>query len=173
MSGFAEAYAFVRQWEGGDSAPRPGDPNPTSRGLTQRKYDELAASFGWERKPVYDLAEGEVQAAYLAIWNHALCGQLPSPLGWVHFDAVVNCGPERAVKLLQSAAGVEADGAFGPKTAKAIAAADARTLAVAGLNMRDRFYQDLANRTPEKRRFLRGWLNRTAALRKAAGLMGA
>ena len=170
MTPFEQAYAFVRKWEGGDSDPRPGDPNPTSRGLTQATYDGLAATFGWPQQPVFTLTEEQVRTAYAALWSQALCNTLPHPLGWVHFDAVVNCGPERAVKLLQLAVGERADGAFGPKTAAAIRKADARTAATAALINRDRFYQDLAKQKADKAHWLRGWLNRTKDLRKAVGL---
>lgn len=167
MTPFERAYAFVRRWEGGDSGPREGDPNPTSRGLTQAFYDDMAVTMGWPGKPVHDLTEDEVRACYLALWMRSLCQQLPDPLGRVHFDAAVNLGERQAVKLLQLAVGEMADGAFGPKTAAAVRKADARVAATAALNLRDRFYHDLAKQRPEKARWLKGWLNRTADLRKA------
>ena len=170
MTPFERAYAFVRQWEGGDSEPRPGDPNPTSRGLTQATYDWLAATFGWPQQPVFTLTEEQVRTAYAALWSQALCNTLPHPLGMVHFDAVVNLGERQAVKLLQLAVGEMADGVMGAKTAAAIRKADARAAAGEAISQRDRFYTDLAKQRPDKARWLKGWLNRTKDLRKAVGL---
>lgn len=163
---FGRAYLFVRRWEGNDSRPRPGDPNPTSRGITQDFYDDLAAMQGWPLKSVYDLTEEEVRAAYLALWHRSLCGQMPDPVGWVHFDAVVNMGERQAVRLLQGALGVTIDGALGPKTAAAVRAADPADLAGKLLAARERFYRDLAASKPEKARWLRGWLNRVDDLKR-------
>jgi lysozyme family protein len=80
-------------------------------------------------------------------------------------------GESRAVKILQAAVNVGVDGSFGRKTADAVAAAvklsDAKTVALALLGLRRRFYRDLAASKPEKARFLKGWLNRVDDLEKA------
>mgnify|MGYP001613966031 CR=1 FL=1 len=164
---FERAYAFARQWEGGDSQPRPGDPNPTSRGLTQRFYDDMAIRHGWRQQPVFDLTEDQVREAYLALWQEALCPTLPEPVNVCHFDAVFNMGEGRAVKILQAAVGVGVDGSFGRKTAAAIATHPPKELAKGMLDLRRRFYRDLAASQPEKARWLTGWLNRVAALESA------
>lgn len=170
MTPFERAYAFVRQWEGGDSEPRPGDPNPTRWGITQATYDALCATMGWPAKPVHTLTEADAEAFYRTLWVRALCGTMPHPLGMAHFDAVVNLGERQAVKLLQLAVGEMADGVMGAKTAAAIRKADARAAAGEAISQRDRFYTDLAKQRPDKARWLKGWLNRTKDLRKAVAL---
>lgn len=167
MTPFEQAYAFVRKWEGGDSEPRPGDPNPTRWGITQATYDALCATMGWPAKPVHTLTEADAEAFYRTLWVRALCGTMPHPLGMAHFDAVVNLGERQAVKLLQLAVGEMADGVMGAKTAAAIRKADARAAAGEAISQRDRFYTDLAKQRPDKARWLKGWLNRTKDLRKA------
>lgn len=167
MTPFEQAYAFVRRWEGGDSEPRPGDPNPTRWGITQATYDAMCATMGWPEKPVHTLTEADAEAFYRTLWVRALCGTMPHPLGMVHFDAVVNLGERQAVKLLQLAVGEMADGIMGAKTAAAIRKADARAAAGEAISQRDRFYTDLAKQRPDKARWLKGWLNRTKDLRKA------
>lgn len=72
----------------------------------------------------------------------------------------INAGPSRAVKVLQAAAGVEADGKVGPKTIAALEKlSDAQVKAAV-----DDFYRDLVQRRPDLQPFLKGWLNRSAAL---------
>jgi lysozyme family protein len=170
-SPFEKAYKFVRKWEGGDSGPRSGDPNPTSRGITQAFYDDLAIRHGWRQQPVFDLTDDMVREAYLALWQETLCPTLPDPVGRCHFDGVVNMGEGRAVKLLQAAVGVGVDGSFGRKTADAVAAAvkanGGKAVALGILGLRRRFYRDLAASKPDKARFLKGWLNRVDDLEKA------
>ena len=167
MTPFEQAYAFVRKWEGGDSEPRHGDPNPTRWGITQATYDALCATMGWPAKPVHTLTEADAEAFYRTLWVRALCGTMPHPLGMAHFDAVVNLGERQAVKLLQLAVGEMADGIMGAKTAAAIRKSDALAAAGEAISQRDRFYTDLAKQRPDKARWLKGWLNRTKDLRKA------
>ena len=169
-SPFDRAYTFLRRWEGGDTQPRPGDPNPTSRGLTQDFYDGMALRHGWRPQPVFDLTEDEVRQAYLALWQESLCGTLPTPVNVCHFDAVVNMGQSRAVKLLQAAVRAGVDGVFGRKTAERVAEQDPKVTAKAILALRRSFYRDLAASKPEKARFLNGWLNRVNDLERTIGL---
>lgn len=169
-SPFDRAYRFLRKWEGGDTQPRPGDPNPTSRGLTQDFYDGMALRHGWRQQPVFDLTEDEVRQAYLALWQESLCGTLPDPLGVVHYDAMVNMRPRVAVKILQQAVGAGVDGVFGRKTAEAARAVpDRKAAALKMLALRRSFYRDLAASKPEKARFLKGWLNRVDDLERSLG----
>lgn len=169
-SKFERAYTFLRKWEGSDSQPRPGDPNPTSRGLTQQFYDDMAVKHGWRPQPVFDLTEDQVRQTYLALWQETLCGTLPGNVGVAHFDAVVNMGASRAVKLLQAAVRAGVDGVFGRKTADRVAEQDPKETVKALLSLRRSFYRDLAASKPDKARFLRGWLNRVEDLERALGL---
>lgn len=164
---FDAAYAFVRKWEGGDSAPRPGDPNPTSRGITQRAWDAYAKAAGARRVPVFDLTDAEVEAFYRHVWDDCEAGLLPDGAALAYFDSVVNMGKGQAVKLLQRAVGALADGQLGPKTRLAVSeATDERALIIRLTGLRVRFYRDLAAQKPDKARFLQGWLNRVSALQK-------
>ena len=81
----------------------------------------------------------------------------------------VNSGPDRALRMLQQAVGVNlVDGIFGPATMKAVAAM-ASTDIVTRLNRARRaFYRSLVDRDPSQGRFITGWLNRVAATTEAA-----
>lgn len=52
-------------------------------------------------------------------WRPAGCDVLPDLLRFDVFDAAVNSGVRAAIKLLQRAVGVTADGEFGPRTLRA------------------------------------------------------
>ena len=79
-------------------------------------------------------------------WNLFHCEQFPYPLGEVYFNACINCGRGRAVKFLAS----HDPAAF--------------------LNSQDAFYRRLAEFRPASKKYLKGWLNRTADLRKFLSL---
>jgi lysozyme family protein len=115
------------------------------------------------RFPFGNPKPSDVIAAYLQDWNLVRAGELPGPLGAVVANYGVNCGSDRAVKLLQEALGVEADGDLGPVTMAAVGRADAVQLSLAVVDKADAFYRYLAAHGDNK--FLRGWLNRNNDLR--------
>jgi lysozyme family protein len=82
----------------------------------------------------------------------------------MHFDAAVNHGVGTAIRSLQEAAGVEADGVIGPLTRRAIEAVSAVELIERYAAIRERRYRALSHFW----RFGRGWLARVAATRTAA-----
>jgi len=57
-------------------------------------------------------------------WDAVRADDLPPGLDLATFDLAVNSGPSRAVRMLQTALGVEADGIVGPVTSKAAREAD-------------------------------------------------
>lgn len=75
-------------------------------------------------------------------------------------DWYVNAG-RPAIRALQWAAHVQADGIVGSKTLRAVNKAPSVKLLQTLLVARKAFYINLVRRQPDRRRFLRGWLNRT------------
>ena len=83
----------------------------------------------------------------------------------------VNCGAERATKLLQKAINqwgavrppLVVDGKMGPTTLNAAAQADGHALAVLVVGQGEAFYRAIG--TGRQAKFLRGWLNRNRALK--------
>lgn len=72
----------------------------------------------------------------------------------------INAGPARAIKALQAAAGVKADGKVGPQTIAAL-----EKLSEAEIKQAvDGYYISLVEKRPDLAPFLRGWLNRSASL---------
>jgi len=88
-------------------------------------------------------------------WSKVYADDLPSGLDYLAFDAGINHGPQRAIKLLQEAVGAKADGALGPKTLAAVRAADSRSAIIKFGVERDEFFDDLNNE-----RFEDGWRKR-------------
>jgi hypothetical protein len=81
-------------------------------------------------------------------WQANHCGDMPPKMGEVFFNACVNCGRGRALKLLEWP---------GDKPSVFLA-------------KQDDFYRRLAQARPKSRKYLKGWLNRTADLRKHLSL---
>lgn len=57
-------------------------------------------------------------------WQHCRCDELPVEVRFDVFDMAVNSSPKAAIKNIQLAANVRADGFFGPKTKAAVECMD-------------------------------------------------
>ncbi len=97
-------------------------------------------------------------------WSKCRCENLKPSWDLALFDAAVNIGQGRAVKIMQSAAGAMVDGFIGPKTIASVNAASLDALEKF-LRLREEYYQT----RPEslRKHYLTGWLNRVADVRKA------
>ncbi len=159
------------QWEGG-YVNHPNDPGgATNKGVTFRVYDAWRRSQDLPTQDVRRISDAEVKAIYRRdYWLAARCDRLPPALATAQFDTAVNMGVGRAARLLQRAAGVEQDGKVGDGTLAAVAAGDAGELAIRHCDAREATYRSLAANNPRLQVFLRGWLNRLNALRRALGL---
>ncbi len=169
--GFEGALAHVLGLEGGYSDD-PADPGgPTYRGIT-------LSTFAAHRSEVLDassrvrltrqlrqLSETEIAAIYRQrYWLRASCHLLPEPIALMHFDAAVNQGPGRAIKMLQASVGAVIDGEVGPETLGKCRRADP----IATIERYAEARRDAYRRLSTFGRFGRGWLNRVEKTRKAA-----
>lgn len=135
-----------------------GDPG----GLT--KYGIDARSHpGIDIRALTRAAAAEIY--YRRYYVGSRASELPDGLADAHFDASVNVGPGRATKFLQEALAIRVDGAFGPVTLAASYRGAPAPVVRRMLDARADFYRDLGAR-PASHRFLMGWLNRVAALRR-------
>lgn len=147
--------------EGGYSN-HPDDPGgETMWGITQA----VARSNGY-LGAMRDMPRGTAKAIYRAqYWDKVKADAMPSPVAFQVFDAAVNHGASQAVKFLQRAAGVDADGIIGPKTLSAISNKELSALLFLFNAEREQFYTDL----PTWASFGKGWSRRVVAnLRYAA-----
>jgi len=126
---FDDALEAIFHWEGGYS-DHPDDPGgATNMGITIATLRRWRAPTAVSKDDVKNLTRAEAGEIYRAsYWNECRCDELPEAVALAVFDSAVNQGPERARRFLQTAARVDADGIFGPRTMSAVAAADQRNL---------------------------------------------
>ncbi|MBK8916349.1 MAG: hypothetical protein IPM64_17430 [Phycisphaerales bacterium] len=157
---FESALAKTLGFEGGVSDHASDRGGLTKWGVTQKTYDVWRITTGQPVRPVTDLDQAEMRAIYLDLyWFPAACDQLPEALGEVVFDMAVNSGPRAAVKALQRALDVPADGLPGPQTIAAACAAGP-AIALSFLKQRGALYRDIVRADPSQVAFLAGWINR-------------
>jgi lysozyme family protein len=109
---FARALAHVMEWEGG-YVNDPNDPGgETKFGISKRAYPAL---------DIANLRLDEAEDIYRRdYWDRIRGDELSPGLALAMFDCAVNQGLGTAVKLLQRALGVAADGIIGPVTLAAV-----------------------------------------------------
>jgi len=133
---FETIFPWLIVWEGTKYEDDPDDPG----GATKFGIDQR--SHPSER--IKDLTLDRAKEIYWSeYWQRNRCEQMARPIGEVYFNACVNCGPGRASKLLQRG-----------RTASAF------------LDAQEDFYRGLAAARPSSQKYLRGWGNRVADLRK-------
>ena len=166
MADFATALPFTLANEGGFV----NDPNDaggaTNYGITQA----VAEAYGYDGAMEdldLDTASGIYEAEYWDSWN---LSAIPSQgVATAIFDLHVNMGSGGAAKVVQAAlktlgwTGAQ-DGAWGPVTRAGVIAADPARLLPALSAAAAARYQAIAAANPDDAGFLRGWLNRAAAL---------
>lgn len=163
---YRDALDFTLEIEGGYYAGNEArDPNPTNFGVIQKTYDAWRDGKKLPRRPVKLIERHEVEAIYRGYWVGAACEHCGPLTAATVFDMSINAGPGTAVRILQRALGVDADGRVGPKTRAVLAAADDVALANAVCWERVRYYVDLA-KTPRLRPNLLSWMHRVVRLRE-------
>ena len=172
MSVFERAFAVVVGHEGGLSL-NPADPGNWTGGscgsglCRGTKFGVSAAAY-----PGLDIAAltmAEAQAVYRQdYWDRVQGDALPPPLALLVFDAAVNSGVDRAVRWLQGAAGVGADGVVGPVTLQAVSGFGGAVLMAEFQARRLLFMAGL----PTWRQFGAGWARRLSRLPYEAIGMG-
>ena len=169
-SNFFAALKFTRDAEGGFTVD---DGGPTNFGITQSTYDDYRESLGSEPQSVKLITQGEVQAIMQTeYWQPSHCDQLPLRLSVCQFDAAINSGPTEAVRMLQEALGISADGDFGPITYGAVLGCNDTETAQKYLDVRTAFLRDICQGEDPHIR-LDGYMNRIANLRAYLKTLGA
>lgn len=120
-TGFSGALARALVHEGG-YVNHPADPGgATNKGVTQRVYDGWRRRHGKAIRSVRSITADEVSAIYRAqYWDVVRGNELPAGIDYFLFDGGINSGPSQAVKWLQRALGVNADGQIGAVTLDAL-----------------------------------------------------
>ncbi len=120
MSAFDEALEVVLQNEGGFT-DNPADPGNWTGGTFNvglcrgTKWGISAAAY--PTLDIRNLTENDARTIYFQrYWCPMSADRLPPCLALLVFDAAVNLGVSRSIKLLQAAVGTAQDGLLGPIT---------------------------------------------------------
>lgn len=149
---FAHAVAFVLSCEGSELVQDAHDPGGLSRyGIALNRHPELTAV------DIQNMTPDRASAIYAKDYWRPIQGDvLPEYLGLPLLDAAVNQGPGTAIKCLQRALYLTADGVIGAQTLNAAKVADPHTT-LSGLTAeRIALYAE----SPEWESFGKGWARR-------------
>ncbi len=165
---FDTCLAFTLEREGGFSDD-PHDPGgATCHGITLATYRDWADNPRLDVSDIRDIAAATVREIYHGrYWLPVSAESLPRGVDLMVFDHGVNAGPGRSARLLQEVlgfSGAAVDGAIGPKTLAAAAAADPATVIARLAASQAAYYRSL----DDFDRYGAGWLNRVDARRALA-----
>lgn len=148
---FDKAFERVIGHEGG-YVNDPRDPGgETKYGISKRAYPYA---------DIKNLTLDQAKDIYLRdYWNRCHIDELPDQVHFDMFDMAVNSGVAGAIKTIQRALGVTADGAWGPNTSAAARAADGYLLDKRFAGYRLQYLCDL----PTFPTFGKGWVRRVAS----------
>lgn len=162
MSAFDLAFSFTLAIEGGYVVD---DGGPTNHGITQTTYDRYRDACDLPHQPVSLITDAEVSDCYRRFYWIPSHGDTMSPaLGVCMFDWAVNHGVDGAIRTLQEACGITADGVYGPHTARAVLSLDNGDLWRELNSLRRAWYRQEAVDEPDHEQYLRGWLYRVDRL---------
>ncbi|WP_445245586.1 glycosyl hydrolase 108 family protein [Microcoleus sp. OTE_8_concoct_300] len=164
---FAIALKFTLKWEGG-FVDNPFDlGGRTNKGITQRNYDSYRMDKRLPTKDVKDIEDTEVMEIYSErYWKPSEADSMILPLAIVHFDTAVLFGVRGAVKFLQEALGITADGIFGPQTESGLQANNNKETALKIIDGRIAYHHSRVRQNSSQEVFLDGWVNRANNLRE-------
>ncbi len=150
------AFEILQTFEGG--AKITGNPYDAG-GLTRYGISHAA----YPNLDIANLTEDKAKAIYATdYWLKGNCFKLKPELQYVHFDTSVNMGVATAIKLLQEAANIPADGIFGAQT---LVQSDKVSIE-AYLLLREWRCDEIVVHRKDQIVFLGGWENRNKTILK-------
>lgn len=159
MANINKACAFIRRWEGGYSDHPSDKGGCTMAGVTLATYRRFYGSHLTCADLLHITAEQWAHIFRVGYWDKIRADQIENDsvatlcADWVYMSGT------GAIKRIQKAVGVEADGVVGRVTLAAINK-DPYLTFVNIVAARERQFYDIVARNPSQRVFLRGWLNR-------------
>lgn len=145
---FATAILFILEKEGGYVADQNDPGGATNFGISQASYPDLNIKL-----LTSEIASDIYKQDY---WDALKLDDMPDVLKLSIFDAAVNQGKSRAIKMLQSILNIVQDGYIGPMTFAALKDKNFRSVFTAYQTLRhDHYTQDI--RWPS---FGKGWSKR-------------
>ena len=182
MTGFDRALGFVLKEEGGYANVTGDRGGETYKGIARNsnpnwsgwiKINALKTSGITNPQELTNIlnVDNELQTAVADLykskyWIPIHGDDLPWPVDCSVFDCSVNSGPHEAIKLLQNALTIIADGIIGSATLTEVAKWVPSNLVGKYIAIRKQFYQTIVNNDESQARFLIGWLSRLDNLSK-------
>lgn len=161
---FVPAMRFLLRHEGGWSNHPKDKGGMTNLGVTKRAWEDHIGHAVSETE-MRDLTADIVTPFYKKrYWDAVHADELSSGVDYCVFDAAVNSGPSKAVRLLQDALGVRIDGQLGPKTLLAARDSPAHSLVANYTTAR----LDYLHSLPQWSTFGKGWQRRVEEVEQEA-----
>jgi lysozyme family protein len=164
-SNFEAALKYCLIDEGGNSDDPRDHGGRTSKGITQQVYDSWCRLNNKSSGDVWQASDADIKSIYKDQYWKPYCDEMPDGIDYLFFDMAVNTGRQQAVKTLQKALNVPADGMMGQVTwASVDNIADIPSVIRDISEYRRTFYRHL-------RQFPiygKGWLNRVDHAEKGA-----
>ncbi len=152
---FGRWLDWLLQWEGTVYENDPDDPGGATKfGIDQRSHPKVN---------IRALTRDQAAAIYLdEAWQKMHADELPAGLGEVLANIAVNCGKVDAIKWLETALSMDANGTFDAVLLRQAKLANTRALCTALLDRTELHYRNIAKGNLHK--YLPGWLNRNKSL---------
>lgn len=162
---FDIALKFVLSEEGGYVDNKFDSGGATNHGVTQSVYSDYRQTKGLASQDIQLITDAETREIYENnYWEPSKAQLMHTPLDVCHMDWSVNHGVSGALKTLQAALGVEADGIWGSQSSSALALADPVETAQTYNQLRRAWYKNRVEQKPDQAIFLKGWLARVDRL---------
>lgn len=158
------SFELMLQSEGG-FVNNPSDPGGmTNLGVTKATWENWIGRQSDEAE-MRGLTPEKVEPMYRKkYWDAVRGDEVKLGLDYLLFDFAVNAGAGRAIKTLQTAIGVPADGGFGPITMASMKSYEPVKLIERFSQAKEDFYRSLNTFDV----FGKGWLNRVAKVKAEA-----
>lgn len=150
--GFSEALAYTRPNEGGYVNDPDDAGGETNLGISKRSYPDE------DIKNMTDERSAEIYKR--DFWDKPKLGKLPDRLATKVFDACVNVGNRKCVRLLQRQLGVKATGVVNTATIKAVDKQGEDKVLKGYVKTLKGYYKGVVKLRPSAKKYLDGWLAR-------------
>ena len=161
MANYLETIPLIKKWEGGYVDYPNDNGGCTMQGVTIATFRHY---YG-EKKTCSDLKRiTEEQWGYIfknGYWDVCKADEINNQsIANIIVDWAWMSGPRIVAKKIQEILKVPADGIIGKQTLAALNSADQKKLFESIYKAREVFYENICEKKPSQRVFLKGWLNR-------------
>ena len=166
MADYKKLVPFVLKYEGGISDDPQDAGGFTNKGITLKTFRSI---YGKDKTKedlinITDEQWGKIFKEYY--WDKLKADDIESQsVANISVDWAYNAGVSTVAKKIQNIIGTKPDGIVGSGTLKLINTKDSKELFEQIKAARILFYKKLVEKKPTNAKFLKGWLNRTEAIK--------